>query len=538
MPSIIEFILTKPKIKPEEIKAKLATGYTQQSIFTPIPELNGRSIYEHIRRYQKLRGLKLEDLISSGAINIEEKNAQQKTLLQLYITSNNLVKVQSLLMHGARIYAEDLELTANEQVQKFFAYRPGQGNPSVFEYCSKRVRPTNYLQNVKAIIFDANDTTDNESSDEESFSDDELTDAETRTKRIRSRRLTTKYNNDNEDEEANKSIRFLAARGTHFSPKYFNSQAISRARQTRKQSHSTFSQSTLFDAGYDANSRVSEANARIKIRHRKNVKFIKDMEEKDDKKEKRIGRYTPPKSRNDVIYPNLLYRFLQVYINSYSTLFNLRSIQKDFDFDSVYNLLISASWSFAKAAMYGSGFRFNWNTRELRRNPHYRRFTGKPKHPNMGYIDVYAFDIKYVKENGYDRQILCKDGHIFLSSFYRHEAEIIFVSMIPVKYHKRRCIISLPNFQKSYDQHKRYFENHGISKIMYNRYKNTLRISPENSLSEVHEKLVNSITERSSERQAERIKNTAHCRLFREDDRKIVAHDHGDSIALQEFNLS
>lgn len=74
---------------------------------------------------------------------------------------------------------------------------------------------------------------------------------------------------------------------------------------------------------------------------------------------------------------------------------------------------MSLSWFFHKGAAYGNGQRFD---SQLRKDPHYRRFTGKPKHPNMGYLDVYAFDVDYVRQNGFDRQLMCAQGFIGLSS--------------------------------------------------------------------------------------------------------------------------
>ncbi len=537
MLSILEYILTKSKVTNDEIKQKLKKEYTQASIFKNVPQLKNRNIYEHINKYYKIRNLTLEDLISSGAINIEEKNADHKTLLQLFIIDNKLPQVKTLLCYGARLYKDDFDLANNEQIQDFLNYRPGQGNPSILEYCSKRARPENYLQMVKALILDYNETTDNYSSDEERFSDDELNDAEITSKNKHTKKLIATYNKDNNNEESKKRIRLIAARGVHFGEKYFKPKTIKYILQTKNQPKATYSQSTQFDSGYTADKDVPETNVKIQRRHKKNVKFFKDMEKKNDIKEKKIGTYTPPISRNNKQYTSLIYRFMQVYINSYNTLFNIKSIQIDFGFDSTFNPLVSASWNFTKSGMYGSGFRFDWEKRELRRNPHYRRFTGKPKHPNMGYVDVYAFDIEYVRVNGYDRQIMCKNGNIFLSAFYRHEAEIIFISMIPAKYHQRRCIISLPNFEKPFDNNKSYFASHNISKIMYNKYKCQLLKLPKSSMTDEHSKVINSITEKTSNHQANRIEKTAHCRLFREPDKKVVAYDHGDKLSEQTLTL-
>jgi hypothetical protein len=161
---------------------------------------------------------------------------------------------------------------------------------------------------------------------------------------------------------------------------------------------------------------------------------------------------------------------MQVYINSYSTLFNKKSIQIDFDFQSKYNPCISLSWDFEKSAMYASGARFDWTSREIRKNPHYRRFTGKPKHPNMGSLDIYLFPPQYVESHSKDRLLMCKNENISLSAFYRHEAEVIFFSYIPKAYHYARHIITLPSFNQTWNREsKKYFAQYGITHQKYQK---------------------------------------------------------------------
>ena len=219
---------------------------------------------------------------------------------------------------------------------------------------------------------------------------------------------------------------------------------------------------------------------------------------------------------------------MQVYINSYNHLFNHRSIGVDFNFDSSNNPELSASWNFEKAAMYASGYRFSWKDRALRKDPHYRRFTGRAKHPNLGFLDVFVFDPQYVKDYAFDRLLAFKEGKIKLSNIFQYEAEVIFHSMIPKQYHARRCIISVPSFDTNYSAS--CFARYNIkSKATHTRKRNLIRELPARS-SEEYRKAINTITENASAAQAKIIEQTAHCRLFKNKPRKAVVYDHGDKL--------
>lgn len=537
MSKFLKHILSDEELTKKDIKKKIKEGYSKIPLFTKFAELKNNTLFEHINLYAKLRKWTLEDLVEAEVVNLTEEDENGFTLIQLYIDRSNITQVRMLLTHGARLKEKDLSLATKDKMVAFLNYRPGHNEISILEFCSKRHRDKDYLERAQALILDEADTTDNSSSGAESISSNELSaDDQKELDSFRDKKLK-KYNKNPENYLDNNQLCLVAARGVHFSPRYFKPQTIKNVRSEVNSSHSTYSQSTLFDAGYTADDEVEENDKKIVKRHQKNLKYIEGLKEETDHKEKKVGSHNPPATRNKLVFDSLYYRFMQVYINSYSTLFNVGTIKSDFNFDTKHNPLISASWNIIKATMYSSGFRFEWKTRDLRKDPHYRRFTGKPKHPNMGYIDLYVFDAAYVRENGFDRQLMCNDGWINLSAFYRAEAEVIFSSMIPNRFHERRCVISLPSFDIPFNENKGYFENYGINKKSYDNYKDRIRSLPKDKKDNEHASSINSLTATAATAQATRIEKTIQYSLFKSEDPKAIVHDHGDSLKKERFTL-
>ena len=537
MKEILECIFFENKLTEKELKQKIKAGYSTIPLFTELAKLNNKTLFEHMNQYGKLRNWTLESLIKARAVNLEEQNEEKLTLVQLFIKTNNLAQLRMLLIHGARLKKEDASLATEEIMTNFLNYGPGRDEISILTFCSKKHRDANYLKYVRALILDEADTTDNSSTSAENMSNDSLSDRDQeKLDQLRTRTLHH-YNKNPEKYLSNHPLCLVASRGVHFSPKYYEQNTIQKTIKTRRSSHATYSQSTLFDAGYTADDEVTEQNNQIILRHKKNLQFIARLKEEKDHKEKKIGSHNPPVLRNKIVFDSLYYRFMQVYINSYKTLFHLGAIKSDFNFDTQHNPLISASWNMAKAAMYSSGFRFEWKTRDLRRDPHYRRFTGKPKHPNMGYIDSYVFDVTYVRANGFDRQLMCHEALINLSAFYRAEAEIIFFSMIPKQFHERRSVISLPSFDTPYHENISYFSGYGINKKSFDHCKTMICSLPANKRSAEYESFINSLTKTAANAQAVRIEKTIHCRLFKAENPKLIVHDHGDSLKKEPFTL-
>lgn len=532
MSKLLTYILEAKRSIPQ-IRKKINPEYPQIPLFKKFKRLNNSSLSEHLKENNKIKYLTLEDLHEAGAIDIEEKNKQGYTLLQSGIQSNNLDDVRKLLSMGAVLAKEDLKLAADAEIKVFLKYRPGTKQPSILEFCSKR-RRDNYLEKLDALLFDQENSSGEESSDAESFSSESLDETDTRRlERFRTKHLKV-YNDSSEDGSDDSPLCLVAARGVHFTPKYFKKREgdLEQVKNNRHAPHTTYSQSTLFDAGYKANNSVSESDEDIAERHEYNRNFIEQLKETDDFKEKKTKKHTPPATRNKKEFDSAYERFMQIYINSYSTLFSKKTIKTDFGFDTLKNPLVSASWVIEKGAMYGNGARIE---QSKRRDPHYRRFTGKPKHPNMGYIDLFVLDVEYVRNNGFDRALQCAANKIDLNSMYRHEAEIIFNSMIPKEFHQRRCILSVPSFDKPYAQNKAYYAHYGIkSEKTFDALKEKLN-TPKNS--EEYKKNITTIFEKAAEGQASSIKKTLDYRLFKAKKPKAVVYDHGDTLESAPFKI-
>jgi hypothetical protein len=532
MKTILKLVMKNKKA--DFIQEKLDKGYEKISLFQPLPELKNKSLFIHLKDYGKLKGWTLNDFIKIGTVDLHEENEEGYTLAQLFIINDDLPNLIRLLKHEIMLSIEDCLLAKENDATRiinFLNYRPGKDEVSIFEFCSSP-RDENYLSNLDAIIYDEADTTDEESSEAEDNEYFELSLKEQcRVNDLRNKELK----NFNKKQEDNDSLCLVAARGVHFSPKYFSKEAVENIKETRNERHTTFSQSTLFDAGYSADDEVNETDKKIRKRHNRNLNFIQKLKESPDKKEKKIGKIKPAASRNNIEFESHYYRYMQVYINSYGRLFNQGAIVSDFGFVSTNNPEVSASWNFVKGAMYGSGVRINWNNPQLRKNPHYRRFTGKPKHPNVGYLDIFVFDIDYARTHGFDRQIMCQEGLIYLSAFYRHEAEIIFHSMIPAKFHERRYILSMPSLDKDYSSD---FSEYGINSCSaYNKLRETIRTFPKNKASEAYKEKINKITEKAATAQATFIEKTIQYRLFKSKKPKVMVYDHGTELSSTIFTL-
>lgn len=530
MPSILE--LVREGYSPDTVRKKIKKEeYSCTSLFTPRKKFNGKCLYDQLKERGKYKKWRLEDFVKANALDFEEKDDEGYTLIQRLIIDRKIDNIKILLMRGIRLCIEDYKL-AKGDVKEFLDYRPGTAKqPSIFEFCSTKERDDDYEDRVRAIIHDQGNTTDADSSSAETMSADDFSDSEEKDyEKRRKKKLKT------QDEDTS-SLRLIAARGVHFSPKFFNPAEIKNVKKTLGKKHPTFSQATLFGAGYPAASEIDERDKKIQKRHKINLKFFRTLEKSKDHKEEKIGTKKPCTTRNKQKFDNLYYRFMQVYINSYSHMFNNKAIQIDYKFDLIYNPLISASWKFDKAAMYASGFRFDWKKRGLRKDPHYRRFTGAPKHPNMGYLDVYVFDVVYVRDEGFDRELMCKDGLIKLKSTYRHEGEVIFHSMIPAEYHMRRCMISLPSFNVKYSKNKELFLQYGIkSKNAYDKMRGKISSLPEDKESKKYKAVIDSITENAAGSLAVLIEKTARCRLFK-DTSKVVVYDYGNELGSKMFKL-
>lgn len=532
MSRLLEFILSE-KRSIDEIKAMVRQGYAKIPLFEAFASLNNLSLSEHLRVNVKLMGLDYTDFHNAGAINIEERDMLGFTSLQSYILINDLYAVKYFLSLGAQMAEGDFGLIQNDTIRDFFNYRPGRnGQPSILEFCLKR-RTADYLEKINALIVDENNSSEEDSSESETLSSESLNEEEkVGLTQLRNMALSL-YNGRPRMVLNDNPLCLVAARGVHFSPGYFKTATIEQVKDTRHLPHTTYSQSTLFDAGYSADDSPSEDDEAIVQTHNDNTNFINQLKITADFKEKKIGAYRPPASRRNRDFENAYYHFMQMYINSYSTMFTLGAIRIDFGFNTFNNPVVSAAWKIEKGAMYGNGTRISASSR---RDPHYRQFTGKPKHPNMGYLDLFVFDINYAKTNGFDRTLQCAAGKIDLNNLFRFEAEVIFNSMIPKRFHEHRHILTLPSFELPFTQNKPYYKRYGIiSDLTYKKCKKNLFGNPKNS--KQYNDIIQEISEKAGDAQALTIKKSLDCRLFRAEKPKVAVFDHGKRLETVPFTI-
>jgi hypothetical protein len=253
----------------------------------------------------------------------------------------------------------------------------------------------------------------------------------------------------------------------HFVPKHYSEARRKKIRQTKAvPNRPTVSYATLHEMGYQADDEAFRSDE-VFAASIKTKQFFQGLKDTNDKSEK--GKL----SRNKFNFPNLLCRFVQAYVMDYNYLFtgDNPAVKSFFGAAKKANPAISTSYLAEKAMQYMSGIRFP-NTKNLKLNPHYRRTTKKPKHPYLGYTDVYAFHPEYFWQHASYILDLNRRGLINISHIFQFEAEVMFESTIPGRYHYYRDIFRMPDFSKSWtDAIEREF---GYSKATWTRHKNEL----------------------------------------------------------------
>lgn len=510
----------------ELIVAAFKTEKRVIALFAPAAELNGNTPFNHILEHGTLYDWNLIDLIKERLIDLQEVSREGLTLidalsdLQGREPFNELIEFKALLAAGTVPSLDLFTRTEHTPVGSLLRYKPGRNNPSIYELATQ-VRPK--LELLKRALLDHDDTTDEESSDEELDDFEAFTAADKTTYEARKTAAIAAYNADNTQSEP---LRLIAARGVHFVPRFFPKPTRDAVFGSREESHTTYSFSTLFDAGYAADDEPEEDDAQIAPIHQRNLQFIADLKNTPDRAEKRIANLAP--ARTDQQFANLYYHEIQAYINSFKTMFSLGGIRINFGFASTNNPHLSLSWKTDVAGMYGSGKRFGWS--DVRRDPHYRRFDGKPKHPKVGYIDIFEFPIEYVRANSTDRLLAFNADQIKLSNLYRSEAEVIFHSMIPKAYHLRRYMIVLPSFSAPQMRAAVDGKYYGITdKGVYTRTRNEFhKITDNKTKSNNYESWVDLRIEKAVAAQSALINQVTDLGLFRHG--KVRVYDHGDSV--------
>lgn len=449
----------------------------------------------------------LDELLQLDIIDpesLETKNDDNYTLLEVAAQDDDIERVKRLIRYGAEVTEDVYELAA-DQVKKLLDYRPGRNQQTIYEYCSEN----NFdLAQRERLLLDYEDTTDADSSDDEDYADAGITLTPGEKAHISKARekLVTAHNKGN--KTAKEKLQILTFRGFHHDPSYFSQEKRQAEREDLTAGKPAVSYATFKASGYQADDEVDETSEEFVNGHQKIKKFFTDMRGKVDRKE------TDAPTRNKKVFENLYFRFVQAYVENYNQLFNEGTVKKDFGFDVAHNPAVSTTYLPDKAMKYASGMRNQKGADIHRLNPHYRRATGKAKHPHLGFTDVFAMDIDYVQANGAHILELVHQGKIGIGHIKQFECEILFESMIPGQYHVHREVFSLPNFDSEYQAE--YEEKYGLSERIFNRFKERIRDReyPRNSNGELE--ILNDLIEQIVAHLGMKLKEKMEAKLYKE----------------------
>lgn len=472
----------------------------------PLPS-EKRTLIQVLNEENGFENFTLRELFELGVIDpdsLDTTNDDGYTLLEVAAQEDNVEHAELLIRYGAEVTADVYNL-ANNDVKALLDYRPGKNQQSIYQYC---LGNNHDLEQRKRLILDYEDTTDAESSDDEDYADADITLTKDESAHIlkERERLVTAHNQGNHAEK--KKLQMLTFRGFHHDPSYFSPEKRQESRADLAAGKSAISYATFKASGYDADDEVDETSKQFATGHQKVKKFFADMRGKADHKE------TDAPTRNKKTFENLYFRFVQAYVENYNQLFNEGAVEKDFGFDTTHNPAVSTTYLPDKAMKYASGMRNQKGADIHRLNPHYRRTTGKAKHPHLGFTDVFAIDIDYVKKNGAHILELVHQGKIGISHIKQFECEILFESMIPGQYHVHREVFSLPNFDGIYQE--KYQEKYGLSKLIFNRFKEKIRDReyPRNSNGELE--ILNALIEQIVAHLGMKLKEKMEAKLYKE----------------------
>lgn len=465
-------------------------------------------IYSEFENYE-LKELFELDVIAATKKELAEVDENGWTLLEKAAEADDVDYVKLLMRSGAVVTKDAYEL-AGEEVKALLDYRPGRNQQTIYKYCSANNAD---LKQINRLLLDYADTTDADSSDEENYQavQTELTEAEKKHLLAQRKQLITDHNQ-SPTEASQEKLRVVTFRGLHHAPSYFSQAQRKANRADTTPKRTTVSYATLKKSGYEADDEVDEKAKKFVDAHQKVKASFDAMRAKEDAKE------TKAVTRNKKAFGNLYYRFIQAYVENYNTLFNAGTVKDHFGFDSTDNPAVSTTYLPDKAMKYASGMRNQKEVQKHRLNPHYRRSTGKAKHPHLGFTDVFAMDVQYVKENGAHILELIHTGKIGIGHIKQFECEILFESMIPGQYHIHREIFSLPNFNSEYQAE--YEEEYGLSKRMFNSFKKKIIDNPYPRNSNGELEILDELIEQIVVHKGAKLKEKIDAQLFKEDPNK------------------
>lgn len=468
MDPVVNFINNQSSPNLIEVRNFCARNKIRLSLFaTP------HSIYQHLRKYGKYRHYSFRDFVVNNIIDLTEKDQYGMSLIENIIVNDEVEFFKVLLLKNFLLNAR-LCKASTRNIARLLNYKPGRHAQSLAIYClSCNQRGYYDQQRLEDYFYDAANTTSGDSSDGEDVAgvDDPWKEKDYKRNEKKIKDFIAKHGADLEqylqDNLEELVPVFVTYRGVHFVPKHYSGDRRKKLRRTKATTNrSTVSYATLKEMGYDADDELLDPNE-VTAASMKTNQFFKALKVADDKNEKSNS------SRNKFQFPKLFYRFVQAYVMSYDYLFNGRNPAITGFYGAVRreNPGISTTYIAEKAMHYMSGKRFP-DEKGLKLNPHYRRTTKKPKHPYLGYTDVYTFDPFYFWKNASYILDLNRRGLINISHMYQFEAEVLFESSIPGKYHFYRDIFRMPDFSKAWST---AVENEfGYTKKMWTQHRNEL----------------------------------------------------------------
>ncbi|MBN1684833.1 MAG: hypothetical protein JW855_05315 [Gammaproteobacteria bacterium] len=454
---------------PTEVRELISAGKTKTkfiALFEPQKAFGGKSLFYRLQEnhfdYHYRRLWHWEDFLAAGVIDFNERDESGRRLMTILLQNRDQRNVTRLLKFGDFVSEKEYELTEGTELRDFLNYQPGLDEPTIYELVNdpKERKREDYPEKVAAMLADQADTTDEESTDSEVESSIYDLSSDSEEEEYPGKiSLQNRIDLYNEGESGCENLALVEYRGLHFK-KGFSLEEKERIKAKKFESEDTFSLAIKDPAfqemeTHEESSSSSEEEIESPIKRRR-VKQIKTKWKETEKAEDDPSKYKTIRS-----FERLSFRLMQQYIMAFKGLVIKGSIQSVYGFPSAKNPFLSLTRFPGKAILYGSGVRHE-KIESIFRNPHYRRFTGRPKHPVTGYVEVYVFDPEYARKNSYNRDILYSEGKISLKQTYLNgEGERLVIAHIPKRYHRYRFFIVFPNFSNKLT-YKKWKEKYGL----------------------------------------------------------------------------
>ena len=391
-------------------------------------------------------------------VKLERIDVAILTRILRYAAFYGKVELLKKLLRAGALIPEEYYLESSEdiylkldEIQKLMNYRPGRKEKTIYERYQVPFKPTK--EQIKKLLLDYEDTTDDESSDEEDIKYLEETvylkefphASENKNKVFENEQFLNQFNQLSDDEKIkpknNGRLRCIIHRGMHYDPKYFttanrrNDYKKRLKHPSRRESTLSFATKSLLQKEKESVDNLSDTEVEQSKAHKTVQTFLSKLKATPNKKPR-----THDKRKTEHA------RLIQEYVHNYAKVIDNGGIQTDFDFSYPWNPFISSSYSSQRAFVYASG-----ELQKSRLNPHYRRSTGKPKHPILGVVFSYGIDYKYQQTNSVSILDWNDTNQVGIKGRYQHECEIINESYIPKQYMLKTTLLKVPSFEGTVD---------------------------------------------------------------------------------------